>query len=356
MMEYILDKRIFHGLDVVRTLLAISVALGHFYYWNNVATFFPRSFFVAVDFFFVLSGFVITQSILSTKEKSFDEFIKIFAIKRIARLFPLYTFVFLITTVLLLIAFSSRSDPFFYYFTSFFLLQSIGFDEGAKHIFADTSIGIAWSLSVEFWVGMFIFSIVYMFRKKTATLVIICLFSLISGSVVILNLSHSVDVNFQKAFGLITFGSIRGLIGFSCGIISYVAYKNIFSEFNKKSLITTLEVIFIISILATIYFKHNYKNEFIAPALFAMLLPVLSSELGVIGKLLKNDRLSVLRYTSYSIYLVHPLFVFVWRHFEIPFTQTTSIIYITLVFISSIAAYNFIEKPGMRLKGFLLKK
>ena len=113
-----LNKRIFHGLDVVRTLLALSVALGHFFYWNGVSTYFPRSFFIAVDFFFVLSGFVITQSIINTKSENFDEFIKLFAINRIARLFPLYIFVFLITAVILLIKSNSNPDPFFYYFTS----------------------------------------------------------------------------------------------------------------------------------------------------------------------------------------------------------------------------------------------
>lgn len=355
-MVSILDKRIFHGLDVVRTLLAISVALGHFFYWNGVATYFPRSFFVAVDFFFVLSGFVITQSIIFTKNSSFDNFINIFAIKRIARLFPLYIFVFLITTVLLINDFGFNSDPFFYYFTSFFLLQSIGFDEGATHIFSDTSIGIAWSLSVEFWIGLLFFSVVYILRKKLTSLVMICLFSLILCIVVIFNLSHSVDVNFQKAFDLITFGSIRGVIGFSCGAISYIAYDKIFSKLTNRLLLTYLEVVIILIILITVYAPHSHKNEFIAPVLFAILLPILSNESGIFGNTLKSRRLSSLRYTSYSIYLIHPLFIFIWRKFNIPFSQEYSIIYMALVFIFSVITYRFIEKPGMRLKELLLKK
>lgn len=313
-------------------------------------TYFPRSFFIAVDFFFVLSGFVITQSIFNSKSSNFDSFIKEFTIKRIIRLFPLYILTFIITTIIILFINKDAVDPVFYFITSLFLLQSIGFDAGAQQIFADTSIGIAWSLSVEFWIGLVFFPLIFNLRKRQATLIYSCVFLFIIGTILIFNLSPSIDVNFQKAFGLITFGSIRGLIGFSCGSISYVIFNSFFREIRKSIAISFSELMLLIIIISSLYLPHSSKNEFIASFLFSMFLPLIANENGIIGRILKLNILSTLRYTSYSIYLIHPIVIFLWRKNALPFNHHYAIIFILIVYILSIPSYKLIEKPAMRLK------
>lgn len=350
-----MKNKVFYGLDVVRTILATSVALGHYFYWNNIGTYFPRSFFVAVDFFFVLSGFVITQSIINSKNESFSNFLKEFVIRRATRLFPLYIVVFFITCALLI--FSHKLDAFFYFVISFFLLQSMGFDIGSQSIFSDTSIGIAWSLSVEFWIGIMFFPVIFLLKKNTVVLTYILSIIVIIFLSIIFNLSPSIDVNFQRAYPFITFASIRGLIGFSTGAISFLIYKLIFEAFVSKKIITLCEVIVLLIICFTIYIPDsNNRNEFISYFVFSAFIVFISCEKGMLGRLLKSRYLSIFRYPSYSIYLIHPLFVFIWRYFEIPFTHKMSIMYIVLVFLSSLLTYKYIEIPALNLRRCIINK
>lgn len=344
------NKKIFHGFDVIRTFLAFSVALGHFFYWNGVNTNFPRSFFVAVDFFFVLSGFVLTQSILISKPKSIDLFIKEFTSKRIKRLFPLYIFVFLVTLATFALSDKLRDDPFFYYFISFFLLQSLGFDSGAKSIFSDTSIGIAWSLSIEFWIGILFFPIVFLLKNKPVTLLYLSVISLITTITITFNFTPSIDVNFQRLSGPISFAALRGWIGFSCGSAVFVIYYLLKDTIKNTLIISITEFISITFLISALYLHHDQRNEFIAPVLFSMVLLSLSFEKGLISKILTHKTLSTFRYTSYSIYLIHPLIIFIWRWFDINFTASSAVIYIILVYILSIFSFRLIERPAMKFK------
>jgi peptidoglycan/LPS O-acetylase OafA/YrhL len=351
-----LNKRNFTGFDIVRTVLAISVALGHFYYWNGVNTHFPRSFFVAVDFFFVLSGFVITQSVLNSKSLNIDSFLSRFVVGRIARLFPLYIFVFVISIIMLFITHKLKIDAFFYYFISFFLLQSIGLDSGAREIFSDTPIGIGWSLSVEFWIGILFFSLVFILRYRIVLLAYTCLALSFLGLVLIFNFSPSMDVNFQKLFGFVSFGSIRGTIGFSCGTVSYIVYSKFNLGVLSRKLIGILEVFTMVLIIFFIYMSEDKNNLFIAPFLGGIFLFLIATESGLIGKLLTINFFDNFRRISYSVYLIHPILVFFWRYYNIPFTHQLSLIYIIMVYVLATITYKFIERPSMRIiKGKYMK-
>lgn len=55
--------------------------------------------FIGVDIFFVISGYVITQSLIRSSEASWFSRLKVFYIKRIARLFPAFLVVFMFTII-----------------------------------------------------------------------------------------------------------------------------------------------------------------------------------------------------------------------------------------------------------------
>lgn len=345
-----MDRKVFHGLDVVRTLLAISVALGHFFYWNGVTTHFPRSFFVAVDFFFVLSGFVLTQSIVLSKEKNFESFLMIFITKRILRLYPLYLVVFIVSLAIFSFNETLTNDSFFYYFTSIFLLQSLGFDSGATSIFADTSIGISWSLSVEFWIGAIFFPIVFLLKKKPVILFYVSILSAISITAVVFNATPSIDVNFQRLAGAVSFATLRGWIGFSCGSAIYIAYSLLKEKVRGLKHFTFIELMTIILLICALYVPHDHRNEFISAFLFSFVMLALSFEKGFIGLIITHSIFSSFRYTSYSIYLIHPLVIFLWRKLELNFSFGSSVIYIIIVYLLSIASFKLVEMPVMKLR------
>ncbi len=130
-------------LDGLRAIAVISVLVHHFL---------PESFLLnefkigplAVRFFFVLSGFLITGILLRYKQKiqsasDTQEIIKSFYLRRFVRTFPAY---YLLLFITLVIGYSTVSQSFFWHFfyLSNFYYSFAPFDELLPHL---------WSLAVE---------------------------------------------------------------------------------------------------------------------------------------------------------------------------------------------------------------
>jgi len=89
-------------LDAIQGLRALAVLLVIFYHYD-----FPvKNGFVGVDVFFVISGFVITQSLARNRTISWRKDLINFYVKRIARLFPAFFVVFLFTILAVFLVYS----------------------------------------------------------------------------------------------------------------------------------------------------------------------------------------------------------------------------------------------------------
>ena len=92
----------FAKLDSIQGLRALAVLLVIAYHYG-----FPvKNGFIGVDVFFVISGFVITQSLLRNNTGSRLQDLSNFYIKRIARLFPAFFVVFLFTMLAVFLVYS----------------------------------------------------------------------------------------------------------------------------------------------------------------------------------------------------------------------------------------------------------
>ena len=350
-------KEFFAGLDTVRTLLSLGVAVGHYFYWNQTPTLFPESFYLAVDFFFVLSGFVLAQSTLNDSSATTEEFVAAFAIRRVFRLFPLYLVVFALGVLLLGWEFSGNNDPFFYFAVSAVLLQSMGFDAGAQHIFNATSIGIAWSISVELWVGLIFFPAVFVLRRRPVLLAWSCSLVAIACWLVLVNYSPiAMQVNLQRFAGVFTFGSIRGLLGFALGVLVFLIYTALRRSTVRLKMVGVVQFAIVGTVLA-LYLRNGYPqiNDFVAPALFSLLILTIAVKSSVLERLLSAGIWSPIRNLSYGIYLTHPVFMFLWRVLEIPFNHVNCLVYIVLVTGSAYMLFLLVERPGIRLGQRVLK-
>ena len=85
-------------LDGARGIAALAVVLFHLYSGTNRVF---ENFFLLVDFFFVLSGFLITFLLLKEHAKKNTISIRKFYIRRILRIWPLYFLLVLIGTIIL---------------------------------------------------------------------------------------------------------------------------------------------------------------------------------------------------------------------------------------------------------------
>ena len=217
----------FHALDSVRGFLALSVAVGHLVYWMGRGAHYPLSFILSVDFFFVLSGFVLAHSFYSARDKA--EWIRRFPIRRAVRLFPLYAVC--VVTIYSLFAMFKGLDAISgntYTLAAWLLmLQGTGLVPVDLGIAGGTPMGIAWALSIEMWVALLVFMLVYILHEKTATLLLIFLFLYAVCGVVLETYSpHFMNVHYDK-IGAVPFGVLRGIIGFGLGIVAYLIRENV---------------------------------------------------------------------------------------------------------------------------------
>jgi peptidoglycan/LPS O-acetylase OafA/YrhL len=345
-MERLNNTVIFAGIDTTRTILALLVAIGHFFLWNGVTNQIPSSFFLAVDFFFVISGFVLMQKVLLSPNVNFDYFFKNFLCSRLYRLFPLYLITFILSIFLLIIQFGMHFDAFYYVFISLFLFHAMGFKTDAQHLFADTSIGIGWSISVELWMGLIFFSFAYLLRnKKTYLLIFLTCMALLSALLMTNFSPNLMNVNLQRMGNLITFGAIRGLEGFAIGAISFLLYHNVRKTFHLN-VVTIFECIFFaIPVLLFVKFSYDRQNEFVAPFLFAPIVIAIALNQGLISRFLSMNFWNPIRPLSYSIYLIHPLLILIYRKLSLQFNVANGLIYLLLLIFFSLISSKFLEKP-----------
>ena len=280
-------------LDGLRGLFALFVVLFHFNINNAPAAlvnnFFVRESYIFVDFFFILSGYVISLSYADslTNLKSFRKFL----LKRFIRLYPLLLF----------------STFMYWYFVHPFL------DTTNIHLALDTllltnatpllgtGIGMnypSWSISSEMisYIVFGICSFIAIHKKKTILMAIITLgcFAFLIGQ--------------QNYFLTGTYGFIRGLACFNLG---YFIYR--FSNKNLK-IPNALEwfISICIIILMYLHFTLTIKNpilnialQFLIPITFATCIFILIKTNGLLSQMLQTRPLLFLGKISYSVYLNH---------------------------------------------------
>ena len=150
-----MKKNKFLALESLRGVAAISVAIFHFSIGSHLNTEFTKNAWLMVDFFFVLSGFVIALN-YQDHIKTFEN-LKVFQYKRFLRLYPLHLlmlFVFLgieCMKYLVEIKFNLvANNPAFRdsdlgaFIAHIFLLQNWTMDHTSFN-------GISWSISAEFY-------------------------------------------------------------------------------------------------------------------------------------------------------------------------------------------------------------
>lgn len=138
--DYIATRH-FANLDGLRFLCIAMVLWHHTPLWEGSAVRLLSRGFLGVDFFFVLSGFLITTLLLRERRAFGDFSLKDFYLRRLLRIVPVYYFVVLVVSGYFILV-GGRQDytglvPFYLLFLSNFLTEHI------------PMLSITWSLSVE---------------------------------------------------------------------------------------------------------------------------------------------------------------------------------------------------------------
>jgi peptidoglycan/LPS O-acetylase OafA/YrhL len=349
-------------LTSLRGIAAWWVVFYHFgAYWSDhtipLINAFVGNGFLAVDLFFVLSGFVIYLVHGNEFEKPTRALTMMFLLKRLARIYPLHIvilFLYLSVPAALILFSSSGTVPSSYNSISFIykilLIDSWGLDEGL------TWNVPSWSISAE-WAVYLSFPILAPFIGKMER----SMLALSAGLVglFVLMTTFVFAVGFESLGEMIIgFGVIRCLFQFTIGCILSALYKKWGSRLDTCSSWLFCFGSFIFILLAF----DIIGDVLFAPLAFSMLILALTRERSWLTSGFRFQPIVYLGEISYSTYMIHYL-VYDW--FKLLFVEVEGnaplfVLVATFgcIFVLSAGFHTFLERPAQKLfrtkiKGFM---
>jgi peptidoglycan/LPS O-acetylase OafA/YrhL len=302
--------------------------------------------YLAVDLFFILSGFVMWLTYAETFRERGLRGIPDFMIRRIARIYPLH-FVMLSATVGIAIVLTilGKEVPTEFNFAElplhYLLLQNWGFT--SELAWNDPS----WSISTELGAYLFLpfLAIILTRRQMPVTLCI----GLIVGLSLLLNTIFRASGHEHLGTDITGLGLIRCLIEFTCGVMVCIIWQQRHKASGKPVFIGSI----IVSIASFVLWQIGLLRETLAiPIAFSALLYSLAITSDWRGNPLSASWAVNLGLISYATYLAHFL---LWRLFKIGFvTDTSNVGFATMsLFFASVWAvsyglYHVVEQPGRR--------
>ena len=311
-------KHRFEVLDIFRGIFASMVFLFHLAPFSD--TVILKNKFVVncdlfVDFFFVLSGFVITYT---HQHMSAASDLSLFYKKRLFRLYPLH-FIMLLVSVFIEVVkhffvghiqvnqLNNANNNITTFFSNLFLLNSVKLPG-----VTDFSWNIpSWSISAEMVSYILFGTIVWclhrigVFKAKNVVFAAVVVISLL----LIFMLSGSFDLTYQS----FAYGFVRAWAGFFTGAICY----NVFNGTRAKAILlqstvfNIAELLVIAAMLVMVYNGQVLRHYgYLFEVLFFCAIYVFSFEKGFFSNgLKKSGFLKKIGTYSYSIYMTHALLI-----------------------------------------------
>ncbi len=292
----------FEALDGWRGICACLVVLFHFHGHSPIySTSLVRNSYLFVDFFFVLSGFVIAFT-YSTRLSSWPG-VKRFLLLRLGRVYPLHLFMLLCFVAYEALkfmvgdsegAFTGTNQPLAI-LTNALLLQSLNVHDTL------TWNGPSWSISTELWTYV-VFALLSAWLGIRNWMLVL---AAIAAPILLLYLStNGMDTTYD-------YGFIRCLFGFALGIACYRIHHLRPRSMPAVSLgfMTVLECAIVAVVIAYVSAAGTSAMSFLAPFVFAVAVLIFAIEGGLVSRLFRFPLLKWLGTLSYSIYLTHYFFV-----------------------------------------------
>jgi len=368
----------FFNFDGFRFLAALIVVLAHIeaikdrFHLPSLSKktpFFTHTPPLAVIFFFVLSGFLITYLLLTEKltNEPTGKRINIarFYKKRILRIWPLY-YVLILSVYFAFPFLSLFSYPG--YNSNFLVEQHKGlllflfFCPNLSELLHGNILylGQTWSLGVEefsylfFPLGLYVIPL-----KHTAKYIVLVFFLSITASLILPLLLTDERNTYESAF---LFYSSRYLVyTFALGALAaynyMLFYKSSFVLKHRRSLkIISLLLFFAVVILLLEVITFSFFTNLFYAIMFSLLIFILSVSDTKIY-LLNTKPFIYLGKISYSIYMLHPLVIVACLklfYFDTgnSFFNTFlfDIITVVVTIMLSIVSYTYLEKPFLKMK------
>jgi peptidoglycan/LPS O-acetylase OafA/YrhL len=302
--------------------------------------------YLAVDLFFILSGFVIYLNYEAKIAKNFPRSVAPFYWNRLTRIYPLHFLMllaYLIFAASFIIFSRSATTPASYDIKSFLqsllLVQAWGYGSMSWNI-------PAWSISAE-WFVYLLFPFLAIALAKYLTTIVRHLM-LCAALLVAIFYVYSLTGTHSLGDDVIKMALPRTILEFLLGNIIASLYLH-HVEFLKKA-----KYLFLLTfIVATVSYSIYDINDFIlVPIIFFSLISFLCIDKSKMTDILSNQALVYIGEISYATYIVHYLiFDLLKAGWVDPTSQVNQIyVYISflIVLILSSITHHLIEMPGQK--------
>lgn len=307
--------------------------------------------YLAVDLFFVLSGFVIAMNYADRFAHSFRGSLTFLGL-RLARIYPLHLFMLLVflANPIALTLFSSAGPDHYrygaeYWFLSLFLVQNWGITD---HLQWNAP---AWSISTEWFAYLVFPGLAWVTTRVARTAVgsagwIVALLSTLCVSTMMTATWLGQDV---PGFGL-----LRCLLEFGAGMCLFRLHAAVPGRGIGVTNLAAVASVMLFGAHAVL----PVADYVVMPLGFACLIFALADQRGVPSRLLSSRVLGWLGAISYSTYLVH-YFVRDWVKFLLLRPGVPDVVplvaYFGAVFAASVVLYYAVEQPGQRVGRAMVK-
>ncbi|MFW2829321.1 acyltransferase family protein [Sphingomonas sp. ID0503] len=292
----------FEVLDSLRGVCASMIVLLHFHTTGYIANSTLVSHgWMFVDFFFVLSGFVICASYGARLESGFP--IGRFMWLRLGRIYPLHLFMLLVFLAFELAFWTGLmggadrrpfegSNSIGSFIASLFLVQIFYGPDGVANW-----NGVSWSIQAEMWTYL-IFALLFRWTRGWVVAASIAV-AVVAGLYVFLLTDRYLNVFHDGALA-------RCLFGFSLGVVAYRIHAGRSQTVRPAFALATLgEAAAVIAVIALIVTAKSGPFSIAVPPLFFVVVSLFAREGGGISRLLKLRPFLLVGTLSYSIYMIH---------------------------------------------------
>lgn len=347
-------------LDALRFFSVLSVIIGHWISWNT-DNFFLKTFHWGngVIFFFVLSGFLITEILLNQKDEidlkrsTVSKGLIRFYIRRTLRIFPVY---YLLLFTLYYFNYKNTREIFPYL---------ISYSSNILEACTNNYVGDFnhfWSLAVEEQFYIFWPICIFFVPKKH-------LLKFIIGTIIFSIISRFCFTFFApEKWMAANYLTNNVMFALALGaLLSYIKKNktNLFLKISNSVILTPLVAIVYITLFYLIIHKHHFSSiqflfdEFLFSILSLIIIARCVGEgYKYFGKwLLENETLKHLGQISYGLYLFHLFAMPVFYDYISPqlqlftnYKETSWWLFFLFTWLTAELSYRVIEKPFNSLK------
>lgn len=290
----------FRSLDALRGICALMVAALHFGARGYVSgSKLVEHSYLFVDYFFVLSGFVIAFSYgdrIADKRISVGRFMGL----RMGRIYPLHLAMMAAYFIVELIL-SAKGSAFASVTSRHAFSGPRSISALADNVLLLQSFGTtpfltwnspSWSIAAEMWCYLLTALVCFAFpRSRLAIFAGLSLAALIGLALS----SESLNLTYELGF-------VRCLYGFSIGMLAFAHFRRL-STFGG----TAAELACVGLIIAFVTFAEGAWT-FAAPIVFAIAIMCFARKRGAVSTILARPTFQLLGLVSYSIYMIHAFF------------------------------------------------